>query len=72
MSAPVLSSELQDFIGKLKCGSENIRDFDMMLASMCIEYREVMENELQEIGIKDGKVTVPVSNFEIVTLKFVL
>ena len=50
MSAPVLSSELQDFIGKLKCGSENIRDFDMMLASMCIEYREVMENELQDFS----------------------
>lgn len=31
---------------------------------------DLMENELQEIGIKDGKVTVPVSNFEIVTLKF--
>lgn len=50
MSAPVLSSELQDFIGKLKCGTENIRDFDMMLASMCIEYREVMENELQDFS----------------------
>lgn len=32
---------------------------------------DLMENELQALDIKDGKVTVPVSNFEIVTLKFV-
>ena len=33
---------------------------------------DLMENELRELDITEGKVTVPVSNFEIVTLKFVL
>ena len=31
---------------------------------------DLMENSLDELAIKDGKVTLPVSNFEIVTLKF--
>jgi hypothetical protein len=30
---------------------------------------DLMENELCEIELNDGRVTVPVSNFEIVTLK---
>ena len=31
---------------------------------------DLMENPLEELALKDGKVTLPVSNFEIVTLKF--
>jgi alpha-mannosidase len=33
---------------------------------------DLMENELRELEISEGKVKVAVSNFEIVTLKFVL
>ncbi len=32
---------------------------------------DLMENELEEIPVKDGKLTLPVSNFEIVTVKLV-
>ena len=32
---------------------------------------DLMENEINELAVSDGKVTVPVSNFEIVTVKFV-
>ena len=32
---------------------------------------DLMENELETLEVKDGKATLPVSNFEIVTLKFV-
>ena len=30
-----------------------------------------MENEIKELTVTDGKATVPTSNFEIVTVKFV-
>ena len=43
MSAPVLSSELQDFIGKLKCGSENIRDFDYTLQMQGLNMQQYMQ-----------------------------
>ena len=33
---------------------------------------DLMENEIKEFSIKDGKVTVPTSNFEIVTVKFAI
>ncbi len=32
---------------------------------------DLMENEMEELTVKDGKVTLPVSNFEIVTVLFV-
>ena len=31
---------------------------------------DLMEREIREVELRDGCVTVPVSNFEIVTLKF--
>ena len=40
---------------------------DYQAAYLC----DLMENELKPLAIFEGKVTVPVSNFEIVTLKFV-
>ena len=33
---------------------------------------DLMENEIEILPLKDGKVTLSVSNFEIVTLKFEL
>jgi hypothetical protein len=32
---------------------------------------DLMENELSELPISNGKLSLPLSNFEIVTLKFV-
>ena len=31
---------------------------------------DLMENEIKELTVKDGNVTIPTSNFEIVTVKF--
>ena len=39
---------------------------DYQTAYLC----DLMENEIQPLSVCDGKVCVPVSNFEIVTLKF--
>ena len=31
---------------------------------------DLMENELEEIPVEDGRISLPVANFEIVTIKF--